>query len=741
MKPVPFRSSLRLRLMAYGLVVLLPAIAFLAYGSFRQREYEEARTRDDMLRLVRLLRHEHEGRVEATRQLLVAMALAHADEIDAPARCNASLARLMREYPAYQNLTFIRPDGDVVCSARPGGPRVNVADRESFRAAMREKRFTVGDYVVSRSTAKPALYMLYPLLGPAGEVAIVASAGLDLNWLSARTQDADLPAGSTVSLVDADGNIMARSHQPEKWIGKRIEQGRIYTVASTAQTAGSLNSVSGLDGIARYWAYAPLTTGLPHNAYIIAGMPLEAAFAGSRQAMQLGVTAIAASLLLGIALAWFGADLVLLRRLRSLVATTKRWAAGEISARTGISTQNDELGQLAVALDHSAEAVAQHQTKLRAAARALAKSESDFRTTFEQTATGMALSDMDGRMTMVNRRFCDMLGYAPEELLGRTSMSLSVAADRAAGEEHMRRAAAAELRTYTREKHMQRKDGSVAWAEASVYVVNGADGTPDHAILSFTDITERKRDEAEIIYLNEQLERRVEERTAELEALTYSVAHDLRAPMRAIDGYAKIVMREHTAGIDAQGHRYLESMSAAARRMGKLLEDLLELMHLGRKQLHPAPIDLARLAWKFDQKLRERHPDRALEFSCAQTLTAQADGALAAVVLECLLDNAWKFTAGTAHARVEFGALQQGDEQVYFVHDNGAGFDMRYADKLFGPFQRLHDAKDFPGTGIGLALVARAVKRHGGRAWGESGATGTRFFFTLSPPAGALNIN
>jgi light-regulated signal transduction histidine kinase (bacteriophytochrome) len=144
---------------------------------------------------------------------------------------------------------------------------------------------------------------------------------------------------------------------------------------------------------------------------------------------------------------------------------------------------------------------------------------------------------------------------------------------------------------------------------------------------------------------------------------------------------------------------------------------------------------------KFDQKLRERHPDRALEFSCAQTLTAQADGALAAVVLECLLDNAWKFTAGTAHARVEFGALQQGDEQVYFVHDNGAGFDMRYADKLFGPFQRLHDAKDFPGTGIGLALVARAVKRHGGRAWGESGATGTRFFFTLSPPAGALNIN
>jgi light-regulated signal transduction histidine kinase (bacteriophytochrome) len=174
-------------------------------------------------------------------------------------------------------------------------------------------------------------------------------------------------------------------------------------------------------------------------------------------------------------------------------------------------------------------------------------------------------------------------------------------------------------------------------------------------------------------------------------------------------------------------------MSEAARRMGKLLEDLLELMHVGRKELHPAPVDLARLAWKFDRRLREQYSGRELEFTCPQTLTVQADAALAAVAIECLLDNAWKFTACRRQARVEFGVITRDGGQVYFVRDNGAGFDMRYVDKLFGPFQRLHDAKDFPGTGIGLALVARAAKRHGGRAWAESDTGGSSFFFTLTP--------
>lgn len=226
----------------------------------------------------------------------------------------------------------------------------------------------------------------------------------------------------------------------------------------------------------------------------------------------------------------------------------------------------------------------------------------------------------------------------------------------------------------------------------------------------------------------------------ELEAFSYSVAHDLRAPLRAIDGFSQVLLEDYAGQLDAAGQASLERIRAGSQHLARLIDDLLELSRVTRSEIHRARVDLSALARKIAAELRTTAPDRLAEFVIADELVAEGDARLLQIVLENLLGNAWKFTAKRERARVEFDALPQaeGDVPAYFVRDNGAGFDMAYADKLFGAFQRLHSVEEFPGTGIGLATVQRIVHRHGGRVRGEGQlGSGATFYFTLPPPEAA----
>ncbi len=242
-------------------------------------------------------------------------------------------------------------------------------------------------------------------------------------------------------------------------------------------------------------------------------------------------------------------------------------------------------------------------------------------------------------------------------------------------------------------------------------------------------------------HLNADLERRVIERTTqleaankELEAFSYSVSHDLRAPLRSIDGFSRTLLEDYADRLDAQGANYLQRVRAASQRMAQLIDDLLELSRLTRAELRWAPVSLSALALAVAEELRHNHPERAVEFVIAEGLTAEGDARLLRIALENLLGNAWKFTAKRPQARIEFGAARRNGETIYVVRDNGAGFDMEYADKLFGAFQRLHSTAEFPGTGIGLATVQRIIHRHGGRLWAEGAVEqGAAFYFTLPP--------
>jgi PAS domain S-box-containing protein len=254
-----------------------------------------------------------------------------------------------------------------------------------------------------------------------------------------------------------------------------------------------------------------------------------------------------------------------------------------------------------------------------------------------------------------------------------------------------------------------------------------------------TDIEALKLVEKEADKLNEGLERRIAERTAELvtankelEAFSYSVSHDLRSPLRTIDGFCQALLEDYADKLDVEGRMYLRRVRMASQRMDRLIDGMLLLSRTSRAEIRRTTVNMSTLAQTIALELQTVEAQRKVEFVIAPNLIVNADGILLRSLLENLLGNAWKYTGNHPEARIELGTLQQDGEEAYFVRDDGAGFDMTYASNLFGAFQRLHTHQEFEGTGIGLANAARIVRRHGGKIWAEGAAElGATFFFTV----------
>ena len=270
------------------------------------------------------------------------------------------------------------------------------------------------------------------------------------------------------------------------------------------------------------------------------------------------------------------------------------------------------------------------------------------------------------------------------------------------------------------------------------YPFADSDGSPLILELGI-DITDRKKAEEEVLQLNEELEQRVERRTAQLEAanqelesFSYSVSHDLRAPLRAIDGFSRILLKDHADRLDAEGQRLLDIIRANTQNMGQLIDDLLAFSRLGRREVKAADLDMGTLVRNVVGELQNTLGDRTVEWDLKPLPATRADRALMHQVWVNLLGNALKFTRRQEAAVIEVGCRPAGDEDIYYVKDNGVGFDMQFAHKLFGVFQRLHRYEEFEGTGVGLALVQRIVQRHGGRVWAEGQVNGGAcFYFSL----------
>jgi PAS domain S-box-containing protein len=290
-----------------------------------------------------------------------------------------------------------------------------------------------------------------------------------------------------------------------------------------------------------------------------------------------------------------------------------------------------------------------------------------------------------------------------------------------------------------REIRRVKKSGEPIDLRLSGTALRGGDGVPYGVLVLYDDITERKRAEQEIHNLNNELELRVKARTVQLEAANrelesfcYTVSHDLRAPLRHIDGFSHALLEDCGEQLPAKGMEHLDRVRRATARMAQLIDDLLELSRMSRGQLHLEKVDLSAMVREIVADLAKEEPARSVDLIVAGGVRVCADPRLIRVVLDNLIGNAWKYTGRNRSARIEFGVDEHNGVQTCFVRDDGAGFDMAYADKLFGPFQRLHGIEEFEGTGVGLATVQRIIHRHGGSVWGEGvPGKGATFFFTL----------
>jgi PAS domain S-box-containing protein len=374
-------------------------------------------------------------------------------------------------------------------------------------------------------------------------------------------------------------------------------------------------------------------------------------------------------------------------------------------------------------------------TDRKQAEAALKDSEEKLQRMFDSVIDAITVINLNGVIIECNEKAPKLMGFSTkDEILGKNSLEMIVPRERERGQISIQKVleeGAMENIEFT----LLKANGSEFSAEISGSALKDINGITNRIIIISRDITERKQAEKELKEAMANLEQSSSQLAAtnkELEAFSYSVSHDLRSPLRSIDGFSQALLEDYEKKLDKTGLDYLRRLRTASQKMGELIDGILKLSRLTRSEMSHVPIDLSSLAEETANRLQEMQPKRQVKFAIAKDLTANGDPQLLRVLLENLLGNAWKFTSKKSQAKIEFNVEKNNGEKTFFVKDDGAGFDMTYADRLFGAFQRLHETEEFPGTGIGLATVHRIINRHGGTIWAEGAVgKGATFYFTI----------
>ncbi len=513
---------------------------------------------------------------------------------------------------------------------------------------------------------------------------------------------------------------------PDAALKKRVDFNDRLALA--AQKAGAGENGSGLAydyrgvEVLAAWRFIPsLRWGL------VTKIDAVEAFAPVRQLRLIIITVETIMVLIG-ALVAAAISKAVARPLLSLQQGAEAVAAGDLNQRVSTGG-HDEIGRLARAFDVMTEALARDIAKREQVEQALRENVETSQAIINATAESVLLIDNTWIVRDANETAARRLRRKREELIGSCifdSLPPDIARTR---KEHLEEI----IRTKQPRSYVDILNDR--YFEHSIYPVFDEGGAVARFAVYSRDITGRKKAEEKIRSLNENLKHHVfqlQDANRELEAFSYSVSHDLRTPLRSIDGFSLALLEDYGDKVDASGRDYLQRVRNATLRMSQLIDDLLNLSRVGRLEMKRHRVDLSTIATQLAERLKKNHPERAADFVITPGLTVVGDERLMTLVLENLFSNAWKFSEKKATTVIEFGVTQVQGAPAFFVRDNGAGFDMTFANKLFSPFQRLHRESEFPGTGIGLATVKRIISRHGGRVWIEGELDkGATVYFTV----------
>lgn len=790
--------SLSVRMLLFAAAILLPMLMLMAYIAWQDTEAKINEERTRAAHLADILGREQTLPFALGRQKLhdLLIVRAVAEPLDAAA-CHDALKQAAAESAYMTIINLYSTEGTILCSSADA-PSPPVADREWFRHALSNGRIVVSDYLIGMTSNKPAIAMALPLRDKNGKTRAVLALGIDLSWMGRALAKVPVAKGTNIVVVDGRGTVLA----PERWLGHSVADHPVFKRISGIKEPTSFEAV-GIDGIDRIFVAHPLNSDLGGRSYLWVAAPKSSVSAAAlRDFLGRTLLILATALALFTTIWWEGSRLVL-RPVRYLRDAAQRLGRAQLSARTNLPHSDDEIGQLATSFDEMAERIEAREHELERSRASLLRLNRTLRvlTTVKdvivQAANEQTLFDeLCQTMTTVGDYPVAYVARAEHDA-GKT---VTVLAEKGIPEDQRDN-----LRITWADGERGHGVVGTAIRENRVSVIHDAVNDPRFApwreltrIIGFSAIiglplrvagevwgvlvlasteaevfdeeetrlldelasevgrgietlrlrAEKQAAEEALLRMMGDLERRVDERTRDLEAanrdlqsFSYSVSHDLRAPLRSIEGFTQALNEECGPILSEDCRGYLERIRAAAQRMSSLIEDMIRLAQISNLEMRTTTVDLTALATGIGADLAAAEPQRQVRLTVASGLAVRGDPGLLRVLMQNLLANAWKYSSRSPQAEIEFGLIPlPSTEQVYFVRDNGAGFDMAFADRLFRPFSRLHHADDFPGTGIGLATVARIVTRHRGRVWAEAEkGKGATFYFTLDQVSGGDN--
>jgi signal transduction histidine kinase len=735
--------TIRGRFMAVVVMAIVPLFALSILKAMRNADAAMDRAKADLLFAASLAAASQDRALDSARQLLTLIASLPEVQGGRNLDCDRYFLKLTRDLPEYANLGIVGLDGWTRCDALGTANRTFVGDRGFFRAAVQERRFVAGTYAVGRIAARPVLPFAQPVIGPHDAVTGVVFGSFDLARMAQSVGAVHLPAGAALGVQDRQGTLLAGKPVLPVAVGERVLSPVLREAARTLST-GVREGPDGR-GEARLWAFVP-SSSRPEAALLVSvSMAKDLIVGPTRRELWLELATLAVMACIGGCLAWIVGDRAIVKPTRQLLEATRRVQEGRRDVRIALSAGDldGEFSRISAGFNHMLDALDCQRNALES--ELVSSREMQLRLHDAQRLGHIAYWELDlAKGTMWwSDEVDEVLGIDPASLGDSHEAFLArvLQEDRSIVAARWQAALAAgqamdlEFRIITSAQ-------TVRWIHLyGRAVTREGQGSRRGGVLQ--DISERKRASEEIVQLNGMLEHRVRERTAqlelanwELEAFSYSVSHDLRSPLLTIAGFANLLgttLTHHDEDPSAaRSQRYLSRIRAGVTQMGDLIDGLLLLAHVSQPLGTQAPVDLSAIARELCGQYQARDPGRSASICVEDGLTANGDARLLRQLLDNLLGNAWKFCARTGVSNITFGRRGECDEAVYFVRDNGAGFDMAHAEKLFGVFQRLHSDAEFSGSGIGLATSHRIVSRYGGRIWAESAVNGgATFYFTL----------